>query len=179
MPGSGDAIIGREALASAGFSAGVMKPLVALVEQGASPERVADRLRATPGIDDAVAPVGCINLGARSNGGDLQRDRICAPDGGGDRAAPPPLTSDLRLPARPGIVACVAELGSGPGGPPPSRVRSHRRLPWEEALENHETAYSVNTRRSAAGMRVCASRTASSARVFAKNPCTVPGQRTS
>ncbi len=56
LPGSGDAIVGRSALASAGISAGVMKPFVVLVENGASPGPVAARLRATPGIAGAVAP---------------------------------------------------------------------------------------------------------------------------
>ncbi len=56
LPGSGDAIVGREALAQAGISAGVMKPFVVLVQRG-RPEAVAAKLRATPGIDGAVAPL--------------------------------------------------------------------------------------------------------------------------
>jgi RND superfamily putative drug exporter len=56
LPGSGDAIAGRAALADAGISAGVMKPFVVLVEHGASPGPVAAKLRATPGIAGAVAP---------------------------------------------------------------------------------------------------------------------------
>jgi RND superfamily putative drug exporter len=56
LPGSGDAIAGRTALADAGISAGVMKPFVVLVENGADPEPVAAKLRATPGIDGAAAP---------------------------------------------------------------------------------------------------------------------------
>jgi RND superfamily putative drug exporter len=56
LPGSGDAIVGRAALADAGISAGVMKPFVVLVDRGASPHAVAAKLRATPGIDGAVAP---------------------------------------------------------------------------------------------------------------------------
>jgi RND superfamily putative drug exporter len=59
FPGNGDAIAGREALARAGISAGVMKPYVVLVE-GNSSRRVmrttVDRLRQTPGIAAAVAP---------------------------------------------------------------------------------------------------------------------------
>ncbi len=56
LPGSGDAIVGRETLASAGISAGVMKPFVVLVEEDTSPDRIAAKLRALPGIDGAVAP---------------------------------------------------------------------------------------------------------------------------
>ena len=56
LPGSGDAIVGRDRLASAAISAGVMKPLVVLVEHGANPAQVAQRLADTPGVDGAVAP---------------------------------------------------------------------------------------------------------------------------
>jgi RND superfamily putative drug exporter len=56
LPGSGDAIAGRTALAKAGISAGVMKPFVVLVENGANPEPIAAKLRATEGIDGAAAP---------------------------------------------------------------------------------------------------------------------------
>src|ERR1700693_1048597 len=56
LPGSGDAIAGRTALADAGISAGVMKPFVVLVEHGASPGPIAAQLRATPGVAGAVAP---------------------------------------------------------------------------------------------------------------------------
>ncbi|MHB8470551.1 MAG: MMPL family transporter [Gaiellaceae bacterium] len=56
LPGSGDAISGRSALASAGISPGVMKPFVILVKGGASSAPIAAKLRATPGIAGAVAP---------------------------------------------------------------------------------------------------------------------------
>jgi RND superfamily putative drug exporter len=56
FPGSGDAIVGRGALADAGISAGVMKPFVVLVENGASTGPIVDKLRATPGVAAAVAP---------------------------------------------------------------------------------------------------------------------------
>jgi RND superfamily putative drug exporter len=56
LPGAGDAMVGRDALATAGISAGVMKPFDVLVSNGASPQRVAAKLRATPGIEAAVAP---------------------------------------------------------------------------------------------------------------------------
>jgi RND superfamily putative drug exporter len=56
LPGSGDAIVGRQVLADAGISAGVMKPFVVLVEGGAGPEAIAAKLRSTPGIDGAAAP---------------------------------------------------------------------------------------------------------------------------
>jgi RND superfamily putative drug exporter len=56
MPGSGDAIVGRDALAAAGITPGVIKPFDVLVENGARPGQIATKLRATPGIDGAVAP---------------------------------------------------------------------------------------------------------------------------
>ena len=58
MPGSGDAIVGRDALASAGISPGVIKPFDVLVEHGAAPGPIVAKLRATPGIVGAVAPTG-------------------------------------------------------------------------------------------------------------------------
>jgi putative drug exporter of the RND superfamily len=56
FPGSGDAIDGRTALASANISPGVMKPFVILVENGASREPIVAKLRETPGVAAAVAP---------------------------------------------------------------------------------------------------------------------------
>jgi putative drug exporter of the RND superfamily len=56
MPGSGDAIVGRDALAAAGITPGVIKPFDVLVENGARPGPIAAKLRTTPGIDGAVAP---------------------------------------------------------------------------------------------------------------------------
>jgi RND superfamily putative drug exporter len=56
MPGSGDAIVGRDALAAAAITPGVIKPFDVLVENGARPGPIAAKLRATPGIDGAVAP---------------------------------------------------------------------------------------------------------------------------
>jgi RND superfamily putative drug exporter len=56
FPGSGDAIAGRTALADAGISAGVYKPLVVLVENGARREPIVAKLNATPGVAAAVAP---------------------------------------------------------------------------------------------------------------------------
>jgi RND superfamily putative drug exporter len=56
FPGRGDAIDGRTALADAGISAGVMKPFVVLVENGANREAIAAKLRETPGVAGAVAP---------------------------------------------------------------------------------------------------------------------------
>jgi RND superfamily putative drug exporter len=58
LPGSGDAIVGRDALTAAGISPGVIKPFDVLVEHGAAPGPIATKLRATPGIDGAVAPTG-------------------------------------------------------------------------------------------------------------------------
>jgi RND superfamily putative drug exporter len=56
FPGTGDAIVGRAALADAGISAGVMKPFVVLVENGASRQPIVAKLAATPGVAAAVAP---------------------------------------------------------------------------------------------------------------------------
>src|SRR2546421_7812170 len=56
FPGSGDAIVGRQALASAGISPGVMKPLDVLVEHGGNAQAVASRLGKVEGLTGAVAP---------------------------------------------------------------------------------------------------------------------------
>jgi RND superfamily putative drug exporter len=56
FPGKGDAIAGRTALADAGISAGVYKPFVVLVEDGAKTAPVVAKLNAVPGIAAAVAP---------------------------------------------------------------------------------------------------------------------------
>jgi putative drug exporter of the RND superfamily len=56
FPGSGDAIAGRQALANAGISPGVMKPFDVLVEHGGNAEAIASRLSRVPGIVGAVAP---------------------------------------------------------------------------------------------------------------------------
>ncbi len=56
VPGSGDAIVGRDVLAAAGITPGVHKPFDVLVERGGDPEAVAAKLREVPGIAAAVAP---------------------------------------------------------------------------------------------------------------------------
>ena len=56
FPGSGDAIVGRQALASAGISPGVMKPLDVLVEHGGNAQAIASRLDKVEGLTGAVAP---------------------------------------------------------------------------------------------------------------------------
>jgi RND superfamily putative drug exporter len=56
FPGTGQAIAGRDALAAAGISPGVMKPFDVLVERGGDAEAVAAKLRRVPGIVGAVAP---------------------------------------------------------------------------------------------------------------------------
>jgi putative drug exporter of the RND superfamily len=56
FPGKGDAINGRTTLAGAGISAGVMKPFVVLVENGAKREPIVAKLRGTSGVAGAVAP---------------------------------------------------------------------------------------------------------------------------
>ena len=55
FPGKGDAISGRQALATAGISPGVMKPFVVLV-RGGNPDAVATRLRTVTGVAGALAP---------------------------------------------------------------------------------------------------------------------------
>ena len=56
FPGSGTAIAGRQMLADAGTSPGVMKPLNVLVENGGDAKQVAARLSAVPGVIGATAP---------------------------------------------------------------------------------------------------------------------------
>jgi RND superfamily putative drug exporter len=58
FPGTGTAIAGRDQLAAAGISAGVLKPLNVLVERGGNAEQVAARLRTVPGVVGASAPPG-------------------------------------------------------------------------------------------------------------------------
>jgi RND superfamily putative drug exporter len=56
VPGSGDAIVGRDVLNAAGITPGVLKPLDVLVEHGEDPDAVAAKLRNVDGIAAAVAP---------------------------------------------------------------------------------------------------------------------------
>src|SRR5205823_10746456 len=56
FPGTGTAIAGRDQLAAAGISPGVMKPLNVLVSNGANPQLIAAKLRAVPGVVGAAAP---------------------------------------------------------------------------------------------------------------------------
>ena len=58
FPGTGTAIAGREQLAAAGISPGVMKPLDVLVENGGNPQAVAAKVRDVPGVVGATAPPG-------------------------------------------------------------------------------------------------------------------------
>jgi RND superfamily putative drug exporter len=55
FPGSGTAIAGRDQLAAARISPGVMKPINVLVEDGGNAEEVAARLRTVPGLLGATA----------------------------------------------------------------------------------------------------------------------------
>jgi len=64
-PGQGDAIDGRQALAAAGISAGVMKPIVVLVNPGGSSATIVKKLDSTPGIAGAVAPAAWSKDGYR------------------------------------------------------------------------------------------------------------------
>src|SRR5919202_3282188 len=54
FPGTGTAIEGRQMLADAGISPGVMKPFDVLVENGADPRAVADELRSVRGVVGAT-----------------------------------------------------------------------------------------------------------------------------
>jgi RND superfamily putative drug exporter len=56
FPGTGTAIEGRDQLAAAGISPGVMKPLNVLVDEGGNAQQIAAKLRAVPGIVGATAP---------------------------------------------------------------------------------------------------------------------------
>jgi RND superfamily putative drug exporter len=56
FPGTGTAIAGRDQLASAGISPGVMKPLNVLVTNGGNAQHIAANLRAVPGVVGATAP---------------------------------------------------------------------------------------------------------------------------
>ncbi len=58
FPGSGTAIDGRQMLADAGISPGVMKPFAILVEHGGDAGAVAAKVRQVPGIVGATAPAG-------------------------------------------------------------------------------------------------------------------------
>jgi RND superfamily putative drug exporter len=58
LPGRGDAIDGRSALVSAGISLGVLKPFVVLVEHGAAPGPIAEKVAAVEGVNGALAPAG-------------------------------------------------------------------------------------------------------------------------
>ena len=56
FPGTGTAIAGRQMLADAGISPGVMKPFDVLVEHGGNPQTVAAKLSEVDGIAGATAP---------------------------------------------------------------------------------------------------------------------------
>jgi RND superfamily putative drug exporter len=56
FPGTGTAIAGREQLAAARITPGVMKPLDVLVERGGDPNAVAAKLRSVRGVAAALAP---------------------------------------------------------------------------------------------------------------------------
>jgi putative drug exporter of the RND superfamily len=59
LPGGGNAIDGRAALAAAGVSSGVYKPFEVLVEGNATPaalDRISAAVRSTPGVVGATAP---------------------------------------------------------------------------------------------------------------------------
>jgi len=56
FPGSGTAIAGRQMLADAGITPGVMKPFDILVEHGGNPQAVAAKVAKVPGVVGAAVP---------------------------------------------------------------------------------------------------------------------------
>jgi putative drug exporter of the RND superfamily len=58
FPGTGTAIAGRQMLADAGISPGVMKPLDVLVEDGGNAQQIAAKIRNVSGLIGATAPAG-------------------------------------------------------------------------------------------------------------------------
>src|SRR6266540_1813346 len=82
FPGSGDAIVGRNALTSAGITPGVLKPFDVLVEHGADPNAVAAKLRRVSGVTAAVAPKDW------RRGGDSIVEAFPAVDGAADGIQP-------------------------------------------------------------------------------------------
>jgi RND superfamily putative drug exporter len=64
FPGTGTAIAGRQMLADAHISPGVMKPLNALVENGGDPQEIATKLAGVRGVVGASAPAAWQKDGA-------------------------------------------------------------------------------------------------------------------
>ena len=58
FPGTGSAIVGRQMLADAHISAGVMKPFDVLVENGGDPNAVAAKVAKVDGVTGGAAPTG-------------------------------------------------------------------------------------------------------------------------
>ncbi len=58
FPGTGTAIAGRQMLADAKISPGVMKPFDVLVEHGGNAQQIAIKLRTVPGVAGATVPAG-------------------------------------------------------------------------------------------------------------------------
>jgi len=56
FPGTGTAIAGRQMLAAAGISPGVMKPFAPLVENGGNPQLIVNKLKTVSGISGVEAP---------------------------------------------------------------------------------------------------------------------------
>jgi RND superfamily putative drug exporter len=75
FPGSGTAIAGRQMLADAGISPGVMKPLDVLVERGGNAKQIATKLSHVSGIVGASAPTSW------SHGSDALVEAFPAVDG--------------------------------------------------------------------------------------------------
>ncbi len=58
FPGTGSAIAGRQMLADAGISAGVMKPFDVLVEHGGNADAIVAKVARVDGVTSAAAPAG-------------------------------------------------------------------------------------------------------------------------
>src|SRR5436305_9356528 len=58
FPGTGDAIVGRDSLTTAGITPGALKPFDVLVQNGANPAPIAAKLRTVPGVVGASVPRG-------------------------------------------------------------------------------------------------------------------------
>jgi hypothetical protein len=79
FPGSGTAIAGRDQLAAARISPGVMKPLDVLVEHGGNAQRIATNLRGVRGV------VGATALPTWHRGPDSLVEAFAAADGAAPR----------------------------------------------------------------------------------------------
>jgi RND superfamily putative drug exporter len=104
FPGTGTAIAGRQMLADADISPGVMKPFQVLVQKGGDPEAIAAKMRNVSGVAGASAPDG---TGWRS-GGDAIVEAFPAIDGAASNI------QDVVDRANGALVGTTATLGGTP-----------------------------------------------------------------